>query len=289
MDLINIENQTFRAAIDLHGAQLASLQNKKSGEEYIWQRDTAFWGESAPICFPIVGELKGGTYRYQGKTYQMKKHGIVRYADFTIKERQQDACTLKVAADEATLASYPFLFSLEISFQLNPRGIKVAYLIRNEDHKAMPAGLGYHPAFNIDIENFSHEDYVIRFSERETLDLYWLHEGVLAMKTENYLDRADTIQLTPTIFEDDALIFKNIASDKLTLARKHSNWQLEMHTGGAPHLGIWAKQAAPYVCIEPWYTYQDSAEASGDLFEKPGMFTLQPGEEFESFYEVKIA
>ncbi|PHN03392.1 aldose 1-epimerase family protein [Flavilitoribacter nigricans] len=288
MQPIQIENQQFTATIDLHGAQLASLLRKESSEEFIWQRDPAYWAESAPICFPIVGDLKDGTYHYEGKTYRMKKHGVVRYADFSLKDRQTDACTLSVKADADTLASYPFQFALEINFRLTDEGIVVAYTIRNEGNKDMPTGLGYHPAFNIDIENFEHSDYEIKFSEKETLDLYWLQQGVLELKTEKYLQNEDSITLTPHIFNDDALIFKDIKSQKISLNRKGTDWQLDMYTGGAPHLGIWAKPAAPYVCIEPWYTYQDSADVSGDLFEKPGMFVLKPGETFESHYELRV-
>lgn len=288
MKPISIENQGFTAKVDLHGAQLTSLFHKQRAEEFIWQRDAAFWAESAPICFPIVGGLKNGTYQYEGKTYEMKKHGVVRYADFSVKELRPDACTLVMKANEETLVAYPFLFGLEINFALTAQGIMVSYIISNEDQKDMPASLGYHPAFNIDIDNYRHDDYEIKFSQKECLDLYWLNEGVLKLKTKNYLDQEDSITLTPNIFDEDALVFKNIKSAAISLSRKKSDWQLVMLTGGAPHLGLWAKPGAPYVCIEPWYTYQDGIDVSGDLFEKPGMFRLKPGETFTSFYEVQV-
>lgn len=288
MNIIKIENQQFTAAIDLHGAQLTSLYHKGRSEEFIWQRDPAYWAESAPICFPIVGGLKGGSYEYQGKTYTMNKHGVVRYADFAVIDQRGDACTLEVKANAETLAAYPFQFALQIAFILTEQGIRVEYTIRNEDNKPMPTSLGYHPAFNIDIEAFGHNDYELHFSEKETLDLYWLDDGLLELKEKNYLHHEDTIELTVHIFDDDALIFKDIRSQLLTLHRKNSDWKIEMLTGGAPHLGIWAKPAAPYVCIEPWYTYQDSEYVSGDIFEKPGMFVLDPGTSFRSFYEIRV-
>lgn len=287
MKTVSINNQRFSATIDLHGAQLTSLLDKVSEEEFIWQRDPAFWAESAPICFPIVGDLKGGTYQYNGQTYTMKKHGVVRYADFSLESKSEGACTLIVKADAGTLKAYPFLFTLAITFQLTEEGLRVAYNIRNEDHKDMPTSLGYHPAFNIDVEHYSHSDYFIEFSQPESLDLYWLKDGVLALKTAQFLDGESILPLHAHIFDDDALIFKDIASDAISLRRKGSDWRVRMLTGGAPHLGIWAKPAAPYVCIEPWYTYQDSATASGDLFEKPGMFILKPEESFQSYYEIQ--
>lgn len=288
MDLVTIENDHFIGKIDRHGAQLAVLYCKTSSTEYIWQRDPAYWGESAPICFPIVGGLKDGTYTYEGQTYSMNKHGVVRYEDFQVAEHERDNCLLEVKANERTLASYPFQFTLAIHFKLTDLGIRVEYTISNHGGKDMPTSLGYHPAFNINVEDYDHADYEIYFSEKENLDLYWLNDGLLDLKQENYLTDADRLPLSRHLFDDDALVFKNISSDRISLIRKNSNWKIEMLTGGAPHLGIWAKPAAPYVCIEPWYTYQDSADVSGDLFEKPGMFVLEPGASFESFYEVKV-
>lgn len=287
MNLVTIENDHFIARIDRHGAQLASLYCKKSSEEYIWQRDAEYWSESAPICFPIVGGLKGGTYTFEGHTYSMNKHGVVRYEDFKVVEHDRSYCRLEVKANEHTLEAYPFQFTLAIDFRLTDQGIRVEYTISNMGGKDMPTGLGYHPAFNINVQDYKHSDYEIRFSEKETLDLYWLKEGLLELKEENYLNGYH-LTLSRHIFDDDALIFKNINSDHISLVRKNSDWKIEMLTGGAPHLGIWAKPAAPYVCIEPWYTYQDSADVSGDLFEKPGMFVLKPGEQFESYYEVRV-
>lgn len=288
MNLVTIENDHFIARVDRQGAQLASLYCKKSSEEYIWQRDAEYWGESAPICFPIVGGLKDGTYTYAGHSYSMNKHGVVRYEDFEVVEHERSYCCLEVKANERTLESYPFQFTLGIAFRLTDLGIRVEYTISNMGGKDMPASLGYHPAFNINVKDFEHSDYEILFSEKETLDLYWLHDGLLDLKEKDYLQEEDHLTLSRHIFDDDALIFKDVDSDRISLVRKNSNWKIEMLTGGAPHLGIWAKPGAPYVCIEPWYTYQDSAEVSGDLFEKPGMFVLKPGEKFDSFYEVRV-
>lgn len=282
-------NDYVTAKIDPHGAQLSSLIRRQTGEEFIWQRDPAYWTESAPILFPIVGGLKNGTYQYEGKTYSMPKHGIVRHADFSVSEQTRSACTLTIESDQDSLLSYPFRFRLDISFELTQQGIRVNYRIKNTDNKRMPTGLGYHPAFAIDVEHYRHTDYEVVFSQPETQDLYGLKEdGLLGLVQPNYLVAEDTIQLTEHIFDHDALVFKNIDSRQLTLRRRASNWKVVMFTSGAPHLGIWAKPGAPYVCLEPWYTYQDSAQVSGDIFEKPGMFVLAPGEVFASFYEIQV-
>jgi galactose mutarotase-like enzyme len=35
-----------------------------------------------------------------------------------------------------------------------------------------------------------------------------------------------------------------------------------------PHLGIWTKVNAPFLCIEPWYGYSDTENSTGNLLKK---------------------
>ena len=51
----------------------------------------------------------------------------------------------------------------------------------------MPVGLGYHPAFAIDTENYQHEDYEIVFNKKENLDLYGLVDNLFGLREKNYL------------------------------------------------------------------------------------------------------
>jgi len=284
---ITVENQHFTAAIDLKGAQLSSLIRKSTGYEYIWQRDPKYWTDSAPNLFPIVGHLNNGTYQYQQKTYRMPKHGIVRHEPFKVVEKSASHCQVAYSDTPKSREAYPFQFILLIDFLLNNEGLKITYTIQNKGDRIMPVGLGYHPAFAIDIEQYRHTDYEIVFDKTESLDLYGLVDNSFGLRQKNYLN-GNTIPLTASLFDNDALIFTHINARKITLRRKTDNWFLTVDTGGAPHLGLWAKSAAPYVCIEPWYTYLDTPEATGDLFDKPGMFSVESGEELEQYYEILI-
>ena len=75
---ITISNDLFSAEIASFGAELQSLKNRKTGMEYIWQRDPDIWGSSAPVLFPVVGRMKNSSYRFEEKTYSMPLHGFAR-------------------------------------------------------------------------------------------------------------------------------------------------------------------------------------------------------------------
>jgi hypothetical protein len=41
---------------------------------------------------------------------------------------------------------------------------------------------------------------------------------------------------------------------------------------------LWTKPGAPYLCIESWTGHGDPEGFAGDIFEKPSMRILPPGE-----------
>jgi galactose mutarotase-like enzyme len=45
-----------------------------------------------------------------------------------------------------------------------------------------------------------------------------------------------------------------------------------------PHLGIWTKPGAGFICIEPWQGYASPEAFDGELAEKPGIVLIPPGE-----------
>ena len=53
-------------------------------------------------------------------------------------------------------------------------------------------------------------------------------------------------------------------------------------------VGIWTKQNAPFLCIEPWCGLADSNNHNGDLEEKEGMNHLPAGEDFLRAIRIEI-
>jgi galactose mutarotase-like enzyme len=69
---------------------------------------------------------------------------------------------------------------------------------------------------------------------------------------------------------------------------KNSNPLLKVNFKDFPNLGIWTKNNAPFLCIEPWFGYSDTEENTGNLFEKEGIQILEENEMFESQYSIEI-
>lgn len=73
--MITLRNGRWGAQISEMGAELKSLVDLRSGQEYVWNGDPAWWNGSAPELFPVIGGLKGGEFMYEGKTRWFFKEG----------------------------------------------------------------------------------------------------------------------------------------------------------------------------------------------------------------------
>ena len=77
-----------------------------------------------------------------------------------------------------------------------------------------------------------------------------------------------TLVLGDQNFEKDALIFTEVTSRSLTYGTNQGG-QLKIDFPDTPHLGIWSKPGAPFVCIEPWQGHSDPAAFAGEIWDKP--------------------
>jgi galactose mutarotase-like enzyme len=116
-----------------------------------------------------------------------------------------------------------------------------------------------------------------------------LKDGLLNHQKELILDNQKIIELTPDIFKDDALVFKDLKSEKVRLKSKKSELEVQIEFEKFPYLGIWSQSAkAPFICIEPWYGITDSVDSTGKIEEKEGIEKLKAGDNFESTYIITI-
>ena len=97
------------------------------------------------------------------------------------------------------------------------------------------------------------------------------------------------MHLTANIFDNDAIIMKNIKSNKVILQSKETNKKiLEFDFTGFPYLAIWSKKGAPFVCIEPWFNTADNIDSDGIFEHKENILKINPNDKFECKYKVEF-
>jgi len=285
-----LENEEIMIEVDSLGAEMKKLILKRDNKDYLWHGDSKYWGRTAPVLFPIVGRLKDDSYIYNNQEYKMTQHGFARDNEFELVDKTDNYLTYALEANSETLKKYPFKFRLEIKYTLNENLINVGYKVFNQDQKKIYFSIGAHPAFYWPLnEDEKKENYYLEFEKKEKTTKYLLEAGILNNQTEPILDNQKILELTPDIFEDDALVFKNLKSEQITLKSSKSERKIRIKFKKFPYLGIWSQSAeAPFICIEPWHGIADSVDSSGKIIEKEGIKDLKAGDHFESKYTITI-
>jgi galactose mutarotase-like enzyme len=286
-----LQNEFLRIAVKRLGAELTSIADPR-GVEYLWQGDPRVWDGQSPVLFPIVGRLAGDAYTHAGRRYALPQHGFARRKTFTLAERGDGILRYTLDPDAETRAAYPFAFHLELSYRLRGRSVGVAYAVSNPGAETLPFSIGGHPAFSCSWHpGDALADYSLEFEHPETADAPLIRDGLIAVgKTRRILTNENTLPLTDTLFDRNALVFKGLSSRAITLRSRRHGATVRVDFPAFPALGIWSKPAAPYVCIEPWFGHADPVgrEPGSPLATKPGMILLPPGAIFTCAWRATI-
>lgn len=278
-----ISNSSLKASIKHAGAELFSIKDHQN-KEYIWEGNPAFWGKHSPVLFPIVGTLKNNTYTVNNKEYQLPRHGFARDMEFELIDQTDNSAVFSLQSNTETLQKYPFEFELQLLYTLEEKELIIGYKVINKGNTQIPFSIGAHPAIALP---HAFERYSFQFEKEEVLKYNLLENDLISDKTEVLQTTAHVVPLKYKLFENDALVFKTLKSNSLTIL-EGNNPYVKVNFEDFPSLGIWTKEQAPFVCIEPWFGYSDTAENFGDLFQKEGIVVLEANQTFHSKFSIQI-
>lgn len=260
---ICISNQTLSAEIDCRGAQLRSL--KKDGCELLWQGDSRFWTETAPVLFPICGGLKDDRYFLDGKEYKLEKHGFACGLDFEGEKLSESCARFVLVSNEKTLKKYPYNFVFTVTFTLSDSVLETEYSVENKNDREMYFSVGAHEGYAC---KEGIEACEVIFNRTESFETCLLDGGILSRLKQKILPDGKVLPLKESYFETDALIFENVHSDEVTLFNRESGRRITVGFDGFENLLIWTIPGAGYVCIEPWSGFPDYSDTDGDFTKK---------------------
>lgn len=287
-----LENEYLRVGIEDAGAELVSIFDKINQREIIWQADPAYWKRHAPVLFPNVGRHYHDHYTVNGQEYPSKQHGFARDTEFTCIGHTDTSVTHEMRSSEATRASYPFDFTLQISHLLCGEELKVCWKVQNQSHTDMYFTIGGHPAFRVPVlPGTDYNDYSLSFSGQDSLRYLLLDpsSGTALEEQESELKLTEgKCRLDTHMFDHDALVFDHGQITRAAILLPDGSPYLELCCEGFPNFGIWSVPGAPFVCLEPWMGRCDNCGFEGSLQEKPDINTLKPEELFEKTYTIKI-
>ncbi len=285
-----IENDFLIVKAKNQGAELTSIFDKRTQTEHLWQADPAFWAWHAPVLFPVVGRCKNDTIQINGKVFNMPKHGFARHSNFELIENKEHAMKFEMTQNSNTKEVYPYDFRFKISYVLEGAQLDTVYEVVNQDNKTIYYSLGGHPALAVPFsKDEKYEDYYIEFPMDEQLKREFINEeGFFTGEKKGVLTAPHKLQLYSTIFEKDALIFKEIKSKTVKIHSKNNTRTVSISFDDFNYLGLWAKNNASYVCVEPWLGCADSDDFEGEFRNKEDIQHLKPNESKIVRFSIKI-
>lgn len=284
--MTTIENNYFKITIRPQGAELTSIYNKTDNTEHLWQADPEIWPWHAPNLFPIVGGLVDGHLNVDGKAYPMGRHGFTRTSNFQLVEASDKHAKFSLHFSEKTLEIYPYKFEFQIIYTLIDNALRVCYKVINHDDKTIYFSVGGHPAFNVPFyAGETYNDYYLEFEQAEKLETHTIApDGTLSGNTEPVVLDGKKLRLTKELFANDALVFKNIRSREISIKSDKHDKFLSVQYPHFKDMGIWAKNGADFVCIEPWLGYSDTHGIVTDIKQKEAIQHVDHGHVFEAEY-----
>lgn len=286
-DLVTLVSTELSADVAALGAELVRLDDAV-GDPLLWNGDPAFWSGRAPLLFPIVGGLAGGVFRHRGETFALPRHGFARRSRFTLVDRGTAHATFRLDASAETRAVWPFDFRLDVTHALAGATLNTTAAVTNRSDETMPVAFGFHPAFRWPLPGAGPRGaHVVRFERAEPAPIRRLDgDGLVAPVPRPTPVAGDTLPLDDTLFVEDAIVFDRLESRRLTFGA--GDVRLALAFADMPHLGIWTKPGAPFLCLEPWQGHADPVGFTGDLADKPGMVPLAPGATRRFFMSVTL-
>ncbi len=288
-----IEDEELRVEVDSFGAELKSVRNKATGQEYMWYADPKYWGRTSPVLFPFVGSLKNKEFVYEGKHYPMGQHGFARDYEHELVSQSENELWFSFSSDEETLEKYPFAFTLNIGYTLNGNELKVSWRVENPADETMYFSIGAHPAFLCPVNGESSKSgYRLYFGGIDEVHHHGntRDTGLATMDEDLVIPLEDhEVVITDDFFDRCTIMVEGKQTGEVGLMDPEGKRIVTVYFD-TPLFAVWSPEEknAPFLCIEPWYGRCDAVDFEGTLEERDYTNVLGPKEVFEASYTMKF-
>jgi galactose mutarotase-like enzyme len=224
-----------------------------------------------PILFPICGNLPDNAYSIGDTQYALKQHGFGRELPWTVTHQSTTtdaSLTVTLTSNEATLAVYPFDFSVSFTYRLHGGKLVIDQTYTNKSATPMPFSTGLHPYFLAPAkDSLTFEIPSTSYQEKQTGETH-AFAGKFDF-TQAEIDAAFT-NVTGTV----ATVHD--AAQKLTLTMTSSE---HYHT-----IVFWTVVGKDFYCLEPWTAPRNSLNTGIDLLHVAPGETLTTNVTFEATF-----
>ena len=286
-----ISNQELSVSISAFGAEIQSVRDVRTGQEYWWNGDARFWSGRSPLLFPVVGRLWDDTARFGRTTTQIPKHGVVRKVEWTLVEQSETQVTYRRIGTVADFTVFPFSWTLEVTYVLSARRLEAHFRVINTGSGELLFQFGGHPA--LALPDCAEDRECAGFVQLEGDLTHFRLVGEQGCVRDEKLPLGEMseglVPLTVSRFAQEALIFDEGQVKAATLLRVDKSPVARVEST-APVWLFWRPvgENAPFVCPEPWYGLCDYEHYAGDFSSRPFVQKAAPGSDWTGGFSVEF-
>lgn len=286
-----MENHRFRVVVEMLGAELASILDKSTGREYLWQGDPTVWPYKAPALFPVCGPLVGDLFETEGQLYQMPKGGFALRMRHKLVCQDNGLVCLRLESTPESEAVYPYKFAIKTTYALKDNRVSSRMKVLNYDKKTMYFQCGFTTAFNCPfVPGTTQEDYAVGLEQPEALTILEQDDrGFLTRDTRMWEPEGGVIPFASGAM-DRRLILREPNSQYFQLDCKKTGEFVRVHLRGAPFACLYTAPAGDrrLLAVGCWHGSPDFADAPAAWEKKENVIALGAMEEYYVHQTIEI-
>jgi aldose 1-epimerase len=156
---IILRHGAWEAAVAAYGASLRGVTKDGQPVATGYQGKDNKQGGQGDVLIPFPGRVGGGTYTWEGQSYQLPQtdkdgpnaiHGFVRTLVWEVAEKSESH--VRFTLDFLGAPGYPFPLALELAYTLSDTGLACTFTLTNTGTDAAPVAAGFHPYFTVGSE-----------------------------------------------------------------------------------------------------------------------------------------
>lgn len=289
--MLTMENSRFRVEAEMMGAELASIQDKSTGREYLWQGDPAVWPHRAPVLFPVCGPLEGGSLHAGERAYPMDPGGFAMRMRHKMVCQDNGLICMRLESTPETEELYPYRFAVKTTYALKDNRISSRMKVLNYGKKTMYFRCGFLTAFRCPFApGTTADEYAVRLEQPEALTLLEHREdGLLTRETRMWEPEGGVIPLRTGAL-DRGLILKEPNSQYLQYNCGTTGEYVRVYLRGAPYAYLRSAPAEErrMLCIGSWHGTPDFAGAPQEWGTRENVISLGSMEEYYAHQTIEI-
>jgi len=240
----------------------------------------------SPVLFPLasfnhLADLDHH-YAWEGRTYEMPQHGFARRHPWTVIDQTDTMVTMELRDNEATLAQYPFEFSLRLTYRLAGGQLFWEQKVINRSPEPLPFSTGFHPYFAVPLTPRGlRPECFVEVPDCRRLVMHGRGEQFSGkpFPGQNWSVAED---VSMTLFLTDLKRRELILADPLSELEVVLGWE---NAPAFRFVAIWAKSTeAPFYCLEPWTAVSNPFTRAKDR----ELIVLDPGATFDAAFRIEL-